>query len=70
MLQFASVPQQAQTAQLIYDELTPEAQELLQDYYQTGELPSAVSRMVERAAEKHGISKYDALLLLGVEVAR
>ena len=68
-LQVALQQSQAQTAQAIFDNLTPAAQALLQDSFETGiDLPSSVRRQIEMTAEKYGISQYEALRLLGVEM--
>ncbi len=67
-LQYATTNQQAETAQQIWNEISPAAQTLIQESLQTGEeLPSAVKRQLTYIAEKYGLSQYEALRLLGVE---
>lgn len=67
-LSYATGDPQAEAAQAIWDGLTPAAQELVTQYFETGEkLPSAVTRQLNYLAEQQGISQYDALRLLGIE---
>ena len=69
MYQLATTDQQQQQAQQIFEGLSPAAQELVQDYLQTGDkLPSAVTRQIEYLAEKFGLSQYEALRIMGLEL--
>jgi len=69
MYQLATTDQQAQMAQNIFSQLSPAVQSLLQQSFQTGDpVPSAVLRQVKFIANKYGMSEYDAMRLLGVEI--
>ncbi len=69
MYQLATTDQQQQQAQQIFEGLSPAAQELVQEYLQTGDkLPSAVTRQIEYLAEKLGLSQYEALRIMGLEL--
>jgi hypothetical protein len=66
--EYATVDEQAQIAQSIWDELSPAAQTLLQESYETDEVvPSEVKRMVGYIAERYGLTQAEALRLLEIE---
>ena len=69
VLNYAQTDQQSQMAQDIWNELTPAVQTLIEESLATGEDPPyQVMRQIERIADKYGISQYDAMRLLGVEM--
>ena len=70
-LSYATTDQQAQLAENIWNDLTPAVQELVQESIQTGDDPPyQVMRQIERIADRYGISQYEAMRLLGVEVVQ
>lgn len=68
-LSYATTDQQAQAAQFIYGELSDPMRELLQDYYNGGDLPYSVGKRLEYLGADYGLSKQEILRLLGLQVA-
>lgn len=66
-LTYASVDQQAQAAQAIWEGLSDPMKTLLEGYYNGQELPYAVSKRLEYLGEEYGLSKQEVLRLLGVQ---
>lgn len=67
-LGYISTDQQSQIAEQLWSELTPAAQELIQEYFATGEeLPYSVKNKIDYIAGKYGLSEREAMILLGVE---
>ena len=70
-LSYATTNQQAEMAQNIWNDMTPAVQQLVQESIQTGDDPPyQVMRQIERIADRYGISQYEAMRLLGVEVVQ
>jgi len=66
---YTQTDQQAEMARAIWNDLTPAVRELVQESIQTGEDPPyQVMRQIERIADRYGISQYEAMRLLGVEM--
>lgn len=68
LYQLATTDQQAQTAQEIFNQLSPAVQTLLQESLQSGEqVPSAVLRQIKFIANKYGLSEYEAMRIMRIE---